>query len=85
MECMFAGRPVLACNSGGPTESVQDGRTGFLRPPSPEAFSAAMATLLDDPTLAAKMGRKAHKHARRTFSLETFTSSLEEVMYEMLH
>ncbi|CAK7244810.1 MAG: Alpha-1,3-mannosyltransferase-like protein [Sporothrix thermara] len=32
LEAMLAGLPVLACNSGGPTETVVEGVTGWLRP-----------------------------------------------------
>ena len=45
LEAMAAGRPVLACNSGGPKETVLHGRTGFLAEPQPKAFAAAMAQL----------------------------------------
>ena len=45
LEAMAAGRPVLACNSGGPTESVLHGRTGLLAEPEPAAFASAMAQL----------------------------------------
>ncbi|KIH90779.1 alpha-1,3/alpha-1,6-mannosyltransferase [Sporothrix brasiliensis 5110] len=31
LEAMLAGLPVLACNSGGPTETVVEGTTGWLR------------------------------------------------------
>ena len=46
LEAMAAGRPVIACNSGGPTESVVHGVTGFLCKPHPAAFAAAMAKLV---------------------------------------
>lgn len=46
LEAMAAGRPVIACNSGGPTESIKDGKTGYLCSPRPAAFAAAMAKLL---------------------------------------
>ena len=39
LEAMAAGKPVLACNSGGPMESIVDGVTGFLCAPVPEVFS----------------------------------------------
>jgi len=45
LEAMAAGRPVLACNSGGPKETVLHGRTGFLAEPQPKSFAAAMAQL----------------------------------------
>lgn len=46
LEAMAAGRPVVACNSGGPTESVVDGKTGLLREFDAKAWAQAMAQLL---------------------------------------
>ena len=46
LEAMASGRPVVACNSGGPLESVAHGRTGFLCEPRPAAFANAMVQLL---------------------------------------
>lgn len=34
LEAMLAGVPVLAANTGGPTETVVDGSTGWLRDPT---------------------------------------------------
>jgi alpha-1,3/alpha-1,6-mannosyltransferase len=51
LEAMAAARPVLACDSGGPKESVVDGETGFLQEPQPRAFGDAMARLLVSATL----------------------------------
>ena len=33
IEAMLAGVPVLATNTGGPLETIYDGRTGWLRSP----------------------------------------------------
>lgn len=30
VEAMAVGRPVVACSSGGPLETIEDGETGFL-------------------------------------------------------
>ena len=46
LEAMASCRPVIACDSGGPTESVRHEITGFLCTPSPGAFAHAMQTLL---------------------------------------
>ena len=45
LEAMAAGRPVVACDSGGPKETVVNGITGHLCPPQATAFAAAMARL----------------------------------------
>ncbi|GLI65070.1 hypothetical protein VaNZ11_008495, partial [Volvox africanus] len=58
LEAMAAGRPVVACNSGGPIESVTHGSAGFLCEPTAAAFANAMGNLLNSETAAA-MGAKA--------------------------
>lgn len=50
LEAMAAGRPVVAADSGGPTESVLHATTGFLARPTPAAFADAAQRLLDNPT-----------------------------------
>ncbi len=45
LEAMAAGRPVIACDSGGPRETVLHGKTGMLCDPTPAAFAGAMLTL----------------------------------------
>jgi alpha-1,3/alpha-1,6-mannosyltransferase len=38
VEAMYMGCIALACNSGGPLESVEHGITGFLMPPNSEEW-----------------------------------------------
>ncbi len=47
---MQLGTPVVAVNSGGPTETVVDGVTGFLCEQTAEAFSRAMFQLVSPVT-----------------------------------
>lgn len=46
LEAMAACKPVIACNSGGPRESIIHGKTGFLCEPTPQSFAVAMRRLL---------------------------------------
>ena len=39
LEAMYMRCTVIACNSGGPLESVVNGKTGYLIPPQPEAWA----------------------------------------------
>jgi len=57
LEAMAAGKPVLACNSGGPIESIVDGVTGFLCAPVPQEFGSAMQKVSENPGIAARMGQ----------------------------
>jgi len=45
LEAMAAGRPVVACDSGGPRETVVHDRTGLLCEPTPAAFADALLSL----------------------------------------
>lgn len=45
LECMSAGRPVIAVASGGPLESVVDGETGILCEPTPAVSRLVCAML----------------------------------------
>jgi glycosyltransferase involved in cell wall biosynthesis len=57
MEAMATGKPVIASRIGGLPEIVADGETGILVPPGePDELRAAIARLVDDPGLAARMG-----------------------------
>ena len=47
LEAMAAQRPVVACASGGPLESIVSGVTGFLVQPTAGAFADAVARLLE--------------------------------------
>ena len=80
---MAACRPVIACNDGGPRESVEDGRTGLLCAQTAAAFAAAMATLFADPGRTKLMGQAARKHVEEKFSRGKFGDKLERIVLDM--
>ena len=47
LEAMAAGAPVIAVDAGGPRSTIEHGITGWLLPPTPQAFSQQMAHVLD--------------------------------------
>lgn len=59
LEANAFGKPVIACDRGGPTESQIHGETGLLVPSDPREFTAAMSYLADHPSLTRAMGMKA--------------------------
>ena len=64
IEAMAAGRPVIAGDSGGPTETVVEGITGFLRPPTADAFADALRMLIEDPAARQPIGRTSPRITR---------------------
>lgn len=60
LDAMRSKKPVVTVtDSGGPTEFVEEGVTGFLSQPTPESLAAKLQALVDDPALAQQMGEEA--------------------------
>ncbi|KAB1216475.1 Alpha-1,3/1,6-mannosyltransferase ALG2 [Morella rubra] len=83
LEAMAAHKPVIACNSGGPVETIKDGETGFLCDPTPRQFSLAMAKLVQDPQMAERMGKEARRHVIRSFSTQMFGQRLDQYLFDV--
>ncbi|VVA95785.1 unnamed protein product [Arabis nemorensis] len=84
LEAMAAYKPVIACNSGGPVETVKNGVTGYLCEPTPEEFSSAMAKFIENPELGNRMGTEARKHVVESFSVKTFGQKLNQYLVDDL-
>lgn len=85
VEAMAAGRPVVATRVGGIPEVVSDGETGLLVPPEdPVALAVAIRRILDDPDLAARMGRAGRSRAEALFSARRMAEQTRELYQEML-
>ncbi|KAK3073658.1 Alpha-1,3-mannosyltransferase-like protein [Teratosphaeriaceae sp. CCFEE 6253] len=80
LEAMIAGVPVLATNTGGPLETIYDGRTGFLRSPDKvDAWTDVMRKPLfpsSEDSLRA-MGQRGRERVLAEFSHTKMTESLE--------
>jgi glycosyltransferase involved in cell wall biosynthesis len=79
-EAMAMEKAVVASAVEGLTELVLAGTTGVLVPPGrPEALAEAIARLLDDGDLRARMGRAARERVRDLFSIQRAAERTEEV------
>jgi glycosyltransferase involved in cell wall biosynthesis len=63
---------LVRVNSGRSTETIKDRVTGFLCPPTAQAFSAALASLISDPLDRAVMARAGREHVMEHFSRHSF-------------
>jgi len=86
IEAMASGLPVLATNSGGPTETIIDDgidsktTTGLLRSPSIEVWSQAIKDLLSlSENRSIEIGQMGQKRAKELFSRERLGKEMEKI------
>lgn len=84
LESMYCRKPVIAVNSGGPTETIINESTGFLCEKDEEAFAKAMVGFVKDRTLGQRMGQMGRKRVQQKFSFEAFTDQLDSIISELL-
>jgi len=86
LEAYAAGVPVVAYRAGGIPEVVEDGRTGFLVDPAPEALAERITTLLGSGRgVLDELGANARRLWCERFTVERYRSeviSLLEALYE---
>jgi glycosyltransferase involved in cell wall biosynthesis len=81
LEAMASKKPVVASNVSGPTETVQNNRTGFLVDPrDSKAAAIAICRLLEDKELSRKMGAAGRKHVEDNFTLKRSASRFEDYL-----
>jgi glycosyltransferase involved in cell wall biosynthesis len=79
LEAMAAARPVVASDIGGLSEILAPGETGLLVAPGDAVqLTDAIARLLDDPALRARMGRAARERVE-LFSPERIVPRIVDV------
>ncbi|MCM8826811.1 MAG: glycosyltransferase, partial [Candidatus Omnitrophica bacterium] len=75
---------VIATNIPGPSEIVLDGETGLLVPPcNPQALAEVIIKLLDNSTLAKKMGEAGRKRVEEVFEIKKTVRKIEEIYEEI--
>jgi glycosyltransferase involved in cell wall biosynthesis len=79
VEALAAGRPSVVTAVGGVPEVVTDGKEGLLVPPgSPQGLADAVARLLADDELRARMSRAALERSR-SFDIRRAVRRIEEI------
>ncbi|EFX06253.1 alpha-mannosyltransferase [Grosmannia clavigera kw1407] len=90
LEAMLAGLPVLACDTGGPTETVVEDETGWLRPPADVAawttiMSRALPGAVDsipDPQRA-RMAAAGRRRVRSQFAGAQMAARIDGIYDEL--
>ncbi|WP_345215720.1 glycosyltransferase family 4 protein [Georgenia halophila] len=83
VEGMLAARPVVASDVQGLAEVIEDGRSGILvEPGSVEGLADAVASLSDDPVLAARLGATGREEATTRFGVEQYRSRIATLLLQ---
>lgn len=80
IEAQACGCPVIASTSGGGSEAVADGETGFLIPyEDVSAATACLERLLGDADLRHRMGDAGIRRVRETFAMDRYIEKVVAV------
>jgi colanic acid/amylovoran biosynthesis glycosyltransferase len=81
MEALAMELPVISTRINGAPELVRDGETGLLVTPGrADEMAAAIARLIDDPSLAAQLARRGKDVVIREFDVEICASELRTLL-----
>ncbi|MFA5930529.1 MAG: glycosyltransferase, partial [Candidatus Micrarchaeia archaeon] len=79
VEAMASRKPVISVNEGGPTESILDGKTGYLVN-STDEMAQRMELLAGNPEMAESMGRAGRKRVLGNFTKEMYLGKLGKII-----
>jgi glycosyltransferase involved in cell wall biosynthesis len=84
-EAQACRKPVIASNTGGIPEIVEDGRSGILvEPANPESLAHAISKLLADPQLAEGLAEEGYRSVTRNFLLSNTGKNYEREFRSLL-
>jgi glycosyltransferase involved in cell wall biosynthesis len=84
LEAMACSKPVIASDSGGTGEIIEQGVEGLLVPPNdPEGLSKAICSLLADPELRKRMGNAGSARVRKYLNMDRMTREFERTYTEL--
>ncbi len=82
LEGMIFRKPVIATNHGGPLESIEEGKSGFLvEPENPKVLAEKISFLLEHGEEAKNIGENARRHVEEKFGIRNNIRKIEE-MYD---
>lgn len=81
LEAMASSKPVISANEGGPTESIVNGKTGFLVN-SPVEMAEKMRFLADHPSECEKMGKAGRKRVEQNYTWKIFLDKMDKAFKE---
>lgn len=83
LEAMALGRPIVASRLPGTVEQLGEAAL-FVEPGDADALAASVERLLNDPELAARLGRAAAQRCERLWDTSTFAEGARQITHEVL-
>ena len=81
VEAMAAGLPIITTDQGCISESVINGKNGFIIPKrDPDAVTEKLIYLIEHPEIREKMGQKSRELYESNFTQEHFVGRMIDVM-----
>ncbi|XP_077966297.1 alpha-1,3/1,6-mannosyltransferase ALG2-like [Styela clava] len=84
LESMYMEKPVIAMKSGGPLETVDNEKTGFLCDENPISVAEAMVKFIRYPDLAKEMGSAGKQRVKTHFSFTSFANTLNGMILSIV-
>ena len=85
VEAMGLGIPVIATNTGGIPEIIEDGISGILVPPKdPDSLSQALLDLISDEEKRKQIGEMGYKRFREHFTMSRTIEEIQQLYQEVL-
>ena len=85
LEAMSLGKAVIATAVGGAREVLVEGDNSLLvRPEAPDALAAAIRRLIEDPSLASELGKKARATYEKDFTMERFGNEFRKLIDDVI-
>ncbi|MVO98754.1 1,4-alpha-glucan branching protein domain-containing protein [Paenibacillus lutrae] len=86
LEAMQAGIPIVASDTGGLADLIEDGKDGFKLPPDhPEAWSERICRLLEDAKLAASFIKKASRKLHTRFFMGKIAEDTVQIYQDAIN
>jgi alpha-1,3/alpha-1,6-mannosyltransferase len=82
LEGMASSKPVISVNEGGPKETIKNGKTGFLVN-SPNEMANTMRLVVDTPSIAKEMGKRARKSVVAEHSWKDFFRTFDRYLRDV--
>ena len=85
IEAMALSRPVIATDIPGPSDIVENGKTGFLVPPGDiQVMAGRILQLLDDQALGVSMGKAGRRRVEELFDIKDKVKEIKRVYEKVM-